>query len=135
MTNFAGPHFRPQRGSSGSAERRGGLRPHVTEDGRRQLQVITQDLPPTNQLIDTNFWQKSADKHNRKKLNFRDDFFNHSLIPVLQQRRPRLWRDTQRPRDSGGHRENLRLPVRRRDVDKVTVRPIWSWTWVWLTLI
>ena len=60
---------------------------------------------------------------------------NLHLNPVFQQRRSRLRRDTQRPRDGGGHSENLRLPVRRRDVDKVTVRPIWSWTWVWLTLI
>ena len=37
---ISGPDIRPQRGSRGAAERRGGLRPHVAEDGRRHLQVV-----------------------------------------------------------------------------------------------
>ena len=39
MVLLAGADIRPERRARRATERRGGLRPHAAEDGRRQLQV------------------------------------------------------------------------------------------------
>ena len=43
MVLLSGADIRPERRARRATERRGGLRPHAAEDGRRQLQVISID--------------------------------------------------------------------------------------------